>query len=70
MAMDRNHYNYHPLDKLFTEGLDPQYLGDQLDEIMFRLVLSAGDDYHQLGWHYYLLLLLRDMFWALKPVQA
>lgn len=65
-------YHYHPFYKLFSEGLNPQYLSDQLDEIMFRLVVNAGDDYpsHLLNWHYYLLLVeLLHIFWELEKTQ-
>lgn len=67
-------YNFQPLNKLLTENLDPDQVGDNLDEIlpllklrqasMNDLVTYTGrdDDYpgRQLSWHYFILRTLRD----------
>ena len=61
-------YNYKALNSLLTEGIDPQSLGNQMDEIMNDLCYAGRDDDYpgdQLECKYYLLRRLRNIFWEL-----
>jgi hypothetical protein len=67
------HYDYQALDRLLTDDSDPVELGNQLDEIMEALAVHAAQDggYHtQLEGHYYVLRVLRNIFWKLREAQA
>lgn len=66
MLLDKTRYNYQKLDQLLTEYLDPQAVGNQLDEIMNELLSCAKCDDSSLEGRYFILRTLRDLFWKLK----
>lgn len=69
MNHGQTYYDYRVLDRLLTDDSDPLELGDQLDEIMEALAAHATRDggYHaRLEEHYYVLRVMRDIFWKLE----
>ena len=64
-------YHYQALDRLLSNDHDPQEVGNTLDEIMHELVTYANqvEDYREKQEsHYYMLRILRDIFWKLEKL--